>query len=152
MTPKGFYRRAAVVPVVLPLLAAAYLLLRAAAASPPSESGRKAEDVAGFLAIAGAFSLVPYGIFVALVITTFRPTTEREFRRLSWLAPSWIAGPFAIAVGVIVLPGAGPMTALRLGTLCGILALTTGYFYAGLINAAFVAAKRIGWIAPRTER
>jgi hypothetical protein len=92
-------------------------------------------DKALFVAIAGAFSLIPYGILVLVAIVWLQPKQEGDFWQLVWLAPSWIAFPFALLFGLYVLVQAGWDGALRAFTAAGLLAIGVGYVYAIAINA-----------------
>lgn len=106
VTTLSFYRRVALLPVVVPLVAlvpASLIVIR-----PGSGPGlRLALDILMFVVVAGLCSFVPYALFVALVVWWIRPTTPTQARRLSWLAPLYIALPFALLAASLPLTQSG---------------------------------------------
>lgn len=151
MTPEAYYRRALWIPVLLPLVGAGIVWLMIGASPRPPASIRAVADAAQFLVLAGIVSIVPYGIFVWLTVRRNPTMTEAELRRLSWLAPSYIAGPFAVVMGLVAVPSSGARSALTFGWYVGLVALGTGYFYAVLINATLGALRLAGRVDGSTD-
>lgn len=152
MTVGSFYRRAAWLPVVVPVIAAALAaaLEMARPASVPPWT-RVVVDTLLFVAFSGVFSLLPYGIFVAIVMLSLQPSEEKGYRRITWLGPSMIALPFAIVCTLFFRPQGGWIGMVRSFAMWGQLALAVGYAYALLIEGAFRATKRLGWVRPAAQ-
>lgn len=148
MTAEHYYRRALWMPLIVPIISACSIAVMIYLGGRPTDSLSGFVDTAQFLVIAGLFSLVPYGVFVGVVMLRGGRHTESEWRRLSWLAPSYIAGPFALGVGLIALPMSGPRGALTTAWFLGLVALATGYGYAVLVNGGLKALRFIGCVAP----
>jgi hypothetical protein len=146
MTAETYYRRAAFLPVAVPVLAFVLLLVLSAIGEPAKGLLLATDDVAGFLVIAGLLSLLPYGLFVGIALSWAEPSTEADYRRLSWLAPGFIALPFGLVMGLFALGSKSLVGAVGSFATWGLLALGVGYFYAVLINLGLFAAKRLRYV------
>lgn len=146
MTVSSYYRNALWLPLLVPVLAACIVFGAIRFGVGPSGPLYVAIDTAQFLVVAGLFSVLPYGIFLAAVLRKASRYSEADWRRLSWLAPSYVAGPFALVAGMIALPLAGFQGAFTTAWFLGIVALLTGYAYAVAINGALRALRNAGCV------
>ena len=146
MTVSSYYRSALWLPLLVPAIAACIVFGAIRFGVGPSGALYQTIDMAQFLVLAGLFSILPYGIFLAAVLRKASRYSDADWRRLSWLAPSYIAGPFALAAGVIVFPLAGLQGAFTTAWLLGIVALLTGYAYVVVINGTLRALRIAGCV------
>jgi hypothetical protein len=151
MTVGSFYRKAAWLPVVVPVIAAALAAALEMSGLPRVPPWTRVVDTLLFVAFSGVFSLLPYGIFVAIVMLSLQPSEEKGYRRITWLGPSMIALPFAIVCTLFLRQQGGWIGMVRSFAMWGLLALAVGYAYALLIDGAFRATKRLGWVGPAAQ-
>lgn len=144
MTPERYYRRAMWAPVAVPLLAAAIVALAIVIVPRPTRTIASLMDVANFLAAAGLVSLIPYGVFAGVIRSHDGNRTEADYRLLTWLAPSYIAFPFAVCMRLVAWPIVGSRGAFTFAWYLGLVALATGYFYSVLISGVLMLLKRFG--------
>lgn len=104
---------------------------------------RGVDDVAGFVALAGLPGLIPYALWVVIVVAWTRPETEAGYRRLSWLAPICIAVPFGLAVALATTGSRPAGDAIGSFATWGMLALVVGHFYTVPVNVGLAVAKRV---------
>jgi hypothetical protein len=149
----AFYRRAVFLPVAIPIGAALVSLLFSGAHVPAHGQLYSFLDTLQFIAIAGVVGLIPHAIYVAAVLSLIQPTSGPQMRRLSWLAPSMIALPFALVVAV-VLPVSPPGLVARVRAFAywGLLALCVGYAYVLLIEVALLLGRKMRWVSMTGER
>ena len=105
-----------------------------------------ADDVAGFLAIAGIVGVVPYALWAVIAVAATQPTSEADYRRLSWYAPVSIALPFGIVAGLLAMRGGSITSVIGSFSTWGSIALGVGYLYAILVNLALRVAKQLKWV------
>jgi hypothetical protein len=141
----SFYRRAAALPLILPVFAVGVLLTYPSGRHPHPLTGLGL-DIAGFVAFAGAWGVLPYVVYLAAVFGIRRPRSEGALRRAVWLAPFAIGIPFGLAFGVIGLVQRGAGSAASALAFWGTSAIVAGLFYAILIEGSFHLAKSRGWI------
>jgi membrane protease YdiL (CAAX protease family) len=146
MTTAVFYRRAAFVPVIVPVVTAISLGVLIATGAQPSPVMSAVVDVLGYSIFAGAWSALPYGVFVLIARRWFRPRTASQFRRLSWAAPVLIAVPFGLLHATVGAVERGWRTALPMLVFWGGQALVVGIAYSALINGSLVIAQRLNWV------
>jgi len=143
ISAEAFYRRAAFLPLVLPVLAAGLVTLMNVSGIADRPGSIAVADLAGFIAIAGVVGIAPYGLWAVIAVAFTNPTTERDYRRMSWFAPGFIAFPFGLLLGLLELGRAPLGSAIKTFTTFGILALGVGYAYAVVVNLGLLIAKRM---------
>ena len=143
----SFYRRAAFLPVAIPIVAALVAMMSNGAHVPPDGPLYTFVDTLLFIAVAGVVGLIPYGLFIGVVLSSIRPTSGQEMRRLSRLAPSMIAFPFGLAVALLMPMAPGGLRG-RVSSfyMFGLLALGVGYGYVLVVEIALLLGRRLGWI------
>ncbi len=148
----SFYRRAAFFPVAIPLLAALVAMMFNGAHVPPDGPLYTFVDTLLFIAVAGVVGLIPYALYIGVVLSSIRPTSGQEMRRLSWLAPSMIALPFALAVALLMPMAPGGLRG-RVNSfyMFGLLALGVGYGYVLIVEIALTVGRRLGWISTEDD-
>jgi hypothetical protein len=144
----SFYRRVAFLPVAIPIGAALASMMFSGARVPSDGSLYTIVDTLMFIAVAGAVGLLPYVLYIVVVQAWIRPTSGNEMRRLSWLAPSMIAFPFALVVALVLpLTPPGIVSRVRAFATFGFLALSVGYAYVLIIEMILRLWRKLGWIS-----
>lgn len=144
-TVQSFYRHAAALPLALPLYAG--VLVAVAHFSDADHLARsRFLNYAFTVAFIGAWSAVPYIVYLAFLFGVWRPRTEAQFRRSVWSAPFVIGIPFGLVhAGEAVL--GGDINFAAPGFLFwGGMAIGVGLSYAVLIEVLFWIAKWLHWI------
>jgi hypothetical protein len=144
----SFYKRAVFLPVAIPIVAALVASMFNGRRVEPDGFLYTFVDTLLFIAVAGAVGLIPYALYIGVVLSSIRPTSGQEARRLSWLAPSMIAFPFALAVALLMpmMPG-GMRGRVNSFYIFGLLALGVGYGYVLIIEIALRVGRKLGWIS-----
>lgn len=128
------YRTAAFLPLVLTLagLAGAKWLPDPS----PNHFVELLHAVASIFAFIGVFAMVPYGVFMAIAWSFFRPEGAAAHRRMAIRAPLIIAVCVGLAAAVSVILER-QWDAIPMGfALFGGWALGVGYLHAGIVIAA----------------
>lgn len=131
MTEQRFFQIMTIVPVVVPIVAAVIGFGLRSLGSPSGAT----EELSLTIGMAGAYSAIPYLLFLVLLFGVVRPSTLRAWHRVLWWSPLIIALGFTGALFVFGMNRQQGSSSLGPAVFWGELALMTGYLYAVLIRA-----------------
>ena len=151
LTRIEFYVRAAFLPFIVP--AAGLCLLLLGRLLPRSIASTAIAGVGGILSLVGAFSVIPYCIFLFFFLHFRTKLSESAMNRVSWLLPLIFAVAVAVFLGISGAIREEP-SLYRPGFLLvwSGLVLAVGYAYVFLIRLILVVALKTGLVEQKPSR
>ncbi|MBY0491334.1 MAG: hypothetical protein K2R93_15935 [Gemmatimonadaceae bacterium] len=152
MTERQYFFRALLFPLVLPLAAWGLVLLMQQsghAYRTPTDAIYKS---ASLLAFTGAFSTIPYLLYLGPAIWWARTRPSANLRRVAWWAPALIAvGVCTLNAGDLLWRGQTTSVAIE-SAIYGGAALVVGYAYVLLVFASLTLLRAAGLVHTTDHR
>ena len=147
MNEQRFFRIASFLPLVVPAIAGTTSWLF------PRFEGYQWEGVLAninnwlaFVALAGAYSALPYVVFLLLLHVIIRPKARRTWLRVLFVTPIALPIAVAVALGLYAGQGVGVLFNMDTAGFWGLMGLYTSVSYGLCIGALYYVGRRAGFI------